>query len=628
MKKIKSIEVKNSAFYDDFKIEFSKELNCVMGGRGTGKTTLLYFLKSAIEADAEDNDTVQRILKSNLGNGSIVVEIENDDTTTFTITKESGDLPQPYVLPGQIFVPIDKIESEISCDIYEAGRIEEIGRNSKDRLALLDKKIIGDIRENEAILKQVQISLDANAQDIKTFNRRLAQIDEVVSQYQNADEEFETHKKQQPAGINDEERAEFEKADIREKIRKDEKRFFTKVIETVQQFRLDTEYRKNELIEFYGQLTTDKDKYDNKDLMNEGISITNAVIDIIKTSVETLNSRIDSENSKLDNLFRSLMDIHDVQQAEFVKLKQKFEINKEYINKYHTLSKKVDEKKNLLLDRDELVKKQVKLKEQRTELVNRLNGTKQHIFSTRLKAVKELNDSFNNDIVITLTFGGIIDDFQEKLRLGLKGSGMRYNELIPRIVGSFSADQFASVVHKKDVETLRNIAGIDEVRGNAIIDALHETDTIYEIESLYCCDLPEFKLKIADDAVNKEENYRKTDELSMGQRCTTVLPIIFAVSNNPLVIDQPEDNLDNKYITNRIHEIIKQQKENRQLIFITHNPNIPVLSDAEKNIFLFYENRKSKIDAEGDINSVKEKIVSLLEGGAAAFKKRSEIYGL
>ena len=132
---------------------------------------------------------------------------------------------------------------------------------------------------------------------------------------------------------------------------------------------------------------------------------------------------------------------------------------------------------------------------------------------------------------------------------------------------------------------------------------------------------------MASDSTNKEDDYRKTDELSMGQRCTTVLPIIFAVSNNPLIIDQPEDNLDNKYITNTIHEIIRKQKEKRQLIFITHNPNIPVLSDAETNIFLFYENRKSKIDGIGNIDEVKDKIVNLLEGGEEAFKKRIEIYG-
>ncbi|MFB5652887.1 hypothetical protein ACE5IS_19800, partial [Leptospira wolffii] len=142
-----------------------------------------------------------------------------------------------------------------------------------------------------------------------------------------------------------------------------------------------------------------------------------------------------------------------------------------------------------------------------------------------------------------------------------------------------------------------------------------------------CKDLPEFKLRVSDDSAGLVESYKNSDELSMGQRCTTVLPIIFAVSNNPLIIDQPEDNLDNKYITQRIHQIVNDQKKKRQLIFITHNPNIPVLSDSNQNIFLAYENRKADIDRTGSIFEVKEEIVGLLEGGEEAFKERIKIYG-
>jgi energy-coupling factor transporter ATP-binding protein EcfA2 len=114
--------------------------------------------------------------------------------------------------------------------------------------------------------------------------------------------------------------------------------------------------------------------------------------------------------------------------------------------------------------------------------------------------------------------------------------------------------------------------------------------------------------------------------LSTGQRCTTVLPIVFAISNNPLIIDQPEDNLDNKYISDTIHKIIKQQKQDRQLIFITHNANIPVLSESEENIFLRYNDKKSSITDQGTVENVKESILNLLEGGEEAFKERMKLY--
>ncbi|MDZ7690681.1 MAG: hypothetical protein U5K69_06025 [Balneolaceae bacterium] len=98
------------------------------------------------------------------------------------------------------------------------------------------------------------------------------------------------------------------------------------------------------------------------------------------------------------------------------------------------------------------------------------------------------------------------------------------------------------------------------------------------------------KVRVNKEEGNEPEQYKNSEQLSMGQRCTTVLPIIFAVSENPLIIDQPEDNLDNEYISDTIREIIKEQKENRQLIFVTHNPNIPVLSNAEYNVFFKFEN--------------------------------------
>jgi nitrogen regulatory protein PII-like uncharacterized protein len=324
-------------------------------------------------------------------------------------------------------------------------------------------------------------------------------------------------------------------------------------------------------------------------------------------------------------LLLRLSEIHDLQQAEFVKIKQKFEAHREYINKYHLLSKRLNEKETLKKDKQELGEKRDKLKNLRKSLVKKLNDCKQSIFKIRLQSITELNKNFEGAIVINLTFSGIIAPFEDKLRESLKGSGLRYNELIPRIAESFSTDEFASVIHGKDVEKLRAVSGIDIARAETLINTLHETEAIYEIERLYCDDLPEFKLRIHEGDM-LEENYRKSDELSMGQRCTTVLPIIFAVSENPLIIDQPEDNLDNKYISGKIHDIIRKQKEERQLILITHNPNIPVLSESEHNIFLKYD-RKSSVDLAGDVDEVKNRIIELLEGGEIAFKRRKETYG-
>jgi ABC-type lipoprotein export system ATPase subunit len=625
MKRIKTIEIKNSPFFEDIKIDFSEKLNCIMGGRGTGKSTILHLLKSAIFANAESDKNTYSVLKSNLGNGEVSLEVESEDGAFYRITKTFNDEPQPYKHPNSEYFPIDKIFNEIECDFYETGRIEEIGRSAKDRLQLLDKKVKADIREYELLIKQLQIDLDANAQDIKTFNLRLSRIDESLLQYEGIEAEFEAQKQHQPIGLKEEEKTEFEEADSKEKTRKNEKRLLNKLIDAYSDFKIEFESKNYELTELMSKILIEKDSYLNKEIMSGIINSTESASKIIQSNISNISKEIDSLLSALNSSSIKLSETHDLQQAEFIKIKQKFEAHREYINKYHLLSKRLNEKETMIKDKIELGEKRDKLKQTRKFLVRKLNDCKQSIFKVRLNSINELNKTFDGAIVINLTFSGIAEIFEDKLREALKGSGMRYNELIPRIVESFSTDEFASVIHEKDLEKLKTISGIDVGRSESLINALYETEAIYEIERLYCNDLPEFKLRIHEGGLF-EENYRKSDELSMGQRCTTVLPIIFAVSNNPLIIDQPEDNLDNKYISGKIHDIIRSQKEQRQLILITHNPNIPVLSESENNIFLRYD-RKSGVENTGKVDDVKENIIELLEGGESAFKTRKLTYG-
>jgi energy-coupling factor transporter ATP-binding protein EcfA2 len=625
MKRIKTIAIKNSPFFEDIKIDFSVKLNCIMGGRGTGKSTILHLLKSAIFTTAENDKNTYNVLKSNLGNGEVSVEIESEDGGFYRITKTFNDEPQPYKHPNSEYFPIDKIFDEIECDFYETGRIEEIGRSAKDRLHLLDKKVKVEIQEYEQEIKQLQIDLDANSQDIKTINLRLTRIDESLLQYDGIESEFELQKQHQPIGLKEEEKIEFEEADSKEKTRKSEKRFLNKIIDAYSDFKIEFASKNIELAELKSKVQFEKDSSLNLEIMKEIYNSTESASNKIQANISNISMEIESLLSVLNSSSIKLSETHDIQQAEFIKIKQKFEAHREYINKYHLLSKRLNEKETLMKDKIELNEKRDKIKQTRKLLVRKLNDSKQSIFKVRLNSINELNKTFDGAIVINLTFSGITENFEDKLREALKGSGMRYNEIIPRIVDSFSTDEFASVIHEKALDKLKTISGIDLGRAESLINALHETEAIYEIERLYCDDLPEFKLRIHEGEL-LEENYRKSDELSMGQRCTTVLPIIFAVSNNPLIIDQPEDNLDNKYISGKIHEIIRSQKDLRQLILITHNPNIPVLSESENNIFLKFD-RKSGIENTGNVDAVKENIIELLEGGESAFKTRKSTYG-
>src|SRR5688572_28966821 len=146
MKKILSIKVQNSEFFiDGFEIELSEKLNCIMGGRGTGKSTILHFIKSCIENDAEENKDTYNILKNNLGNGLVRIFIQDENGNKYKIEKSFGEEPQYYLLPNEKHISAENIRNDLACDIFPAQKIEEIGRNSEARLELIDRMLIGEV---------------------------------------------------------------------------------------------------------------------------------------------------------------------------------------------------------------------------------------------------------------------------------------------------------------------------------------------------------------------------------------------------------------------------------------------------------------------------------------------------
>jgi DNA repair ATPase RecN len=104
---------------------------------------------------------------------------------------------------------------------------------------------------------------------------------------------------------------------------------------------------------------------------------------------------------------------------------------------------------------------------------------------------------------------------------------------------------------------------------------------------------------------------------------------MLAESNIPLVIDQPEDDLDNAFIFDAVVKTLRSIKERRQVILVTHNANIAVLGDAE---LLLPMKRSGDGGAAFDTGSIdktetKQAALKILEGGDLAFRRRKEIYG-
>lgn len=100
--------------------------------------------------------------------------------------------------------------------------------------------------------------------------------------------------------------------------------------------------------------------------------------------------------------------------------------------------------------------------------------------------------------------------------------------------------------------------------------------------------------------------------------------------NKPLIIDQPEDNLDNHSVANILVTFIRKAKANRQIILVTHNPNLAVVSDAEQVIFVNIDKEKDYcfeyLSGSIENRQINERIVQVLEGSMPAFNKRKLKY--
>ena len=123
-------------------------------------------------------------------------------------------------------------------------------------------------------------------------------------------------------------------------------------------------------------------------------------------------------------------------------------------------------------------------------------------------------------------------------------------------------------------------------------------------------------------------NFKNAELLSMGQRCTAVLPVILQHTERVIVLDQPEDHLDNAFVVSTLVKSICTRGASAQTIIATHNPNIPVLGDANRIIHLDSDGNRCFVRTAGDLQSpnIVQSITKIMEGGREAFRRRADFY--
>jgi len=152
-------------------------------------------------------------------------------------------------------------------------------------------------------------------------------------------------------------------------------------------------------------------------------------------------------------------------------------------------------------------------------------------------------------------------------------------------------------------------------------------DDVLKLDEMTFDDVPVIRLN--DRPKDSQSKPRPVELLSPGQRCSAILPILLLTGTGPLLIDQPEDNMDNRLIRQVIVNILASMKLRRQVIVATHNPNLPVLGDAEQVVVLQgVGEHECQVRALGDLDSgdVVHHLTEVMEGGREAFQYRHTIY--
>ena len=249
--------------------------------------------------------------------------------------------------------------------------------------------------------------------------------------------------------------------------------------------------------------------------------------------------------------------------------------------------------------------------------------TKQEsVFQARRAVAQQVSNALSQNVTVVVSHLAESSRFRDVLARLLQGSNLQFRPLAESLARDLLPHQLLRLVEQNDVVALAQAGHLTEDRASRVIGALQRPDAVAELSGVSLDDLVDFKLL---DGTSQ----KSVDELSTGQKCAVTLPIVLTEHSRTLLLDQPEDHLDNAFLVqNVVVGLVDRGSRGAQTIVATHNPNIPVLGSAEQVIALRSDGSRGFVDAIGgysDPNIVKI-ITSLMEGGADAFRRRADFY--
>jgi energy-coupling factor transporter ATP-binding protein EcfA2 len=636
---IKSISILNTTITDatvPLKIDFSPQLNTLIGGRGSGKSSILRFIRgvfnriadlsdlneilndhnefykresgrpkkgvltdaSVIEIEFVRNEVLHKIIASNINNSnSQTIQIEK--LTVAGVWETVSD--EGY---------IDFFEFEH----YSQKQIYEIAQEPNALRERIDKAIEG-FEKIKADREHVRSLFLEKSAAIRTVDVLLAGKGKIETRIKDLDTNI---KKLQQSGI-------AELLTAKEK--------FSNESNLINGFQSEIEIRENQLDELAQNIEIKDIDFStfnqtHKEIL--GLLTKNVVEGFSKIKIDFLNLK--EEANQLKTNFE--ISVNNSQWKKDLNKnttnfnEKKEELEKEGIDVISSFERFSKEKAELEKELDAINSK-VAIREADKRERERLQNE-------YLRLSKEITNK-RREFVQSIVTG-------DKVKVNIKpfrnqtDFEIRLRKLIQRENSTFQSDIDALIVIcfggnvEQKIKDVRNV--FLRIRANEDVSSNVSGHFVNLVKSLNDAQVDEIELLLPEDEI--EVQYRPTltaafkslSTASAGQKTTSILTFILSYGRLPLILDQPEDDLDNRLVYELIVDRLKQAKGKRQLIVVTHNANVPVNGDAEYIISMDTESKSLKVLHTGTVEqiSIKKEICDVMEGGELAFEMRSKRY--
>lgn len=621
---IKSISI-DGGLLDKVKINISSNLTCIIGGRGAGKSTILEALR-----EASGNKSSSKVVNSEVWPQNISLIYQDEAGQILEFKREKNSETQ------NITDPINGI-TKVDIESYGQGETAETLQHSDENPMILINFLDSFLDLNALKLedKEIVTKLLDNQSEARKLRLELLSLAETKKALLNEQKKLASLEKEKAGEL-----VKFQNALIKERqIRKELVDDLNSLIKNYREI-----FKDNTTFQNFESLTDDEIVV-GKDYFKKVKEIVAQFSEIVKEKSGELNEAL---NKKIEELKIELSSWTEKEKTYQEKIeKKKLELEAQGIpfdlGKINQISKDIIDFTNRVKKLEASQKVLKELETVRKDLIAKRIEIKQKIYYTRYAYAESVNLNLRNTldglfIDVKYEEGKYSDAFEKQLKSIMEWRTSQ----VPRaylVSKQLTPIELADACKKNNISKLKTL--VDE-NGNRLLSDSEISAMVTKMMKDYCHedfeaieyeDRPSITVtKIyKDEGGVTQRNSKAISQLSLGQQQSVLLGILMlSKSRKPLIIDQPEDNLDSEFIFKTIVMNLRKIKEARQVIIVTHNPNIAVLGDAELIIPLKSTSVKSHVINSGSIDrkDTREVCCEILEGGKSAFKQRQVIYGI